>query len=469
VSHSSSAPPPSVLFVAYHFAPESTSGTHRGLHFARALEDAGYHVHVVTAREPPPSRADPELLTVFPWTERIHRVANGASVSGTYLYLKRLLRRGREPRLASASARLPEGETQPDGGPRGMGGSLRHHLRVWDALPDTRSAWLRPATRLGVAVGRRARVAAVFASGPPWTGMMTGHRVARALGVPFLADFRDPWTQRTGATWGYPTEWARQRVEGWEAQILSDASFVLFNSPRLAAAAGTHARIHGRSCVLLNGSDVPRRQADSVVSPDAPLRFRHLGSLYAGRTVLPLVRALESLMSRGLVGEEDVAVELIGDHELPHGELSALRRSPVSVQFTPHLPFARAAAEMAEPAVLLAVQSAELATLIPTKLFDYLCTGNPLAVLSPDASATWDIARAFTRCHRLDPEPSDRNSLVLARLIEDWRAGGLRAVRSVEDTAHLTKRHIGAEFVALVDGVIRGLRPDCIAADGSTS
>ena len=30
----------SILFVAYHFAPENTSGTHRSLHFARALVDA---------------------------------------------------------------------------------------------------------------------------------------------------------------------------------------------------------------------------------------------------------------------------------------------------------------------------------------------------------------------------------------------------------------------------------------------
>jgi hypothetical protein len=41
-----------VLFVSYHFAPENLSGTHRSLHFARALKDAGHRVLVAAPPVP---------------------------------------------------------------------------------------------------------------------------------------------------------------------------------------------------------------------------------------------------------------------------------------------------------------------------------------------------------------------------------------------------------------------------------
>ncbi len=43
---------PCILMVAYHFAPENVSGTHRSLHFAKSLHEAGHRVLVLTVTLP---------------------------------------------------------------------------------------------------------------------------------------------------------------------------------------------------------------------------------------------------------------------------------------------------------------------------------------------------------------------------------------------------------------------------------
>jgi hypothetical protein len=100
------------------------------------------------------------------------------------------------------------------------------------------------------------------------------------------------------------------------------------------------------------------------------------------------------------------------------------------------------------------MQSAEHAALIPTKLFDYLATGNPVVVLSPHASASWDVASRFGRCQRLDLEPTEHNRDVMTNLVAQWRSDSLIQERSVEDTEALTKPAVGAEFTRLIEDLV---------------
>ncbi|HKW12194.1 MAG TPA: glycosyltransferase, partial [Gemmatimonadaceae bacterium] len=348
---------------------------------------------------------------------------------------------------------------QPDGARRGLLGraiaEARRHLRVWDVTPDPYRSWMRAAIRAGRALGRRTRADVVIASGPPWTGVLVGHRIARTIGVPFIADFRDPWSSGSGATWRAETDWAQRRVERWEATVLGESAVVCFNSPRVASTATSITPLGDRVRVILNGSDVSRQNAPTVVPNAAPLRFRHIGSLYHGRSVVSLIRALEELIAAGKLQPEEVLVELIG-HKEPAAGRAGIGETRVPVEFIPHLRFSEVSKRMAEPGVLVAVQTELFANQIPTKLFDYLCTGNPIFVLGPRSSADWDLASQFGRCHHLDLNVTDHNRATVERIIDQWRRGELLQEASAEDTRHLAKQPIGAEFVRLVEDVVAG-------------
>jgi Glycosyl transferase 4-like domain len=436
----------SILFVAYHFAPENTSGTHRSLHFARALMDAGHDVTVIAGPQPPASRSDPGLERVFPWRDRVHRVDIPMSLGSLYVKLKP---RRRVAEQNGAAADAPAYGYTASELKEGFISRLRHHVRVWEALPDHIRTWSAPAVKTGRALGKKVAADVVIASGPPWTGVMVGHRVARALRVPFIADFRDPWSAGSGAKWRAGTDWAQRRVERWEQRVLADAAVVCFNSPRLASVSAQLSSLGSRTCVILNGSDVPRQAETTVIPNSRPLRLRHFGSLYVGRTVFPLVKALDDLIASGAIRQDEVEVDLIGDIESEF-KAEQLKSTRVIVNFTPHLKFSEAAKLMGEPSVLICMQTDLHVNLIPTKLFDYLCTGNPILALSSAASATWDISSQYQRSYRLDLESVDWNREVLLRLIETWRRGELRQESAVEDTRHIGKDVLGEDFVRLV-------------------
>jgi peptidoglycan/xylan/chitin deacetylase (PgdA/CDA1 family) len=203
---------PVVLMVAYHFAPDNASGTHRSLHFARSLDLAGHTPCVLTTSLDALRSVDPALNDLFPFPERVLRVKPAGTLGDGYRALKdwwqRHAGRTRQPRGVTAA-----NTSEP---PNSHLSSVRRHLRTWDGFPDSHRAWYRPAVQAGMELRARHSVVAVYASGPPWTGLRVGATLARRFGCPFVADFRDPWTVQIGQNVVYDAKWAESMAARWE-------------------------------------------------------------------------------------------------------------------------------------------------------------------------------------------------------------------------------------------------------------
>jgi hypothetical protein len=313
--------------------------------------------------------------------------------------------------------------------------------------------------RNALKLAREWRIDVVFASGPPWTGMLAASTIARNLACPLILDFRDPWTPNTGRDEGrYEFEHLNRLAERLERKTIAQADVVLFNSPELMKRAQTEfSDLDGiQFRTILNGSDAVRRQSQSTFPTGAPLRIRHFGSLYAGRSLAPILTAIQELVEHRTVPPKHISVEQLGggaDIELRRLD-AARAENFVAAQTLPRLPFRDAIAKMMEPALLLTIQPPRCNPQIPTKLYDYLCTGNPILVLAEDDSATWLLARQFPRCLRLDYNDSRRNFETLNTIVDRWRSGQLSQERAVEDTFDFTKAVTGDQFVSLVDAVM---------------
>ncbi len=449
-----------VLIVAFHFAPENTSGTHRSLHFARGLTDAGVDVTVLTRSLASIDKADDSLRDVFPWPDRVVRVqAKETLLSRVVPTVKRVI--------------LPPGRNEvrtgvPDGGTiagaeaapvsPGTPSPALHFARTRLLLdriethPDTHKGWYRPAVRKGRELFRWGSFDLVLASGPPWTSLRVGAVLATENGVPFVADYRDPWTRRAGRerfSDGAPFDWLAERME---TRVIARSDLVLTNSPGVAEAFLNGYSKLGPSDVatILNGSDARRRSGEKPFPTLPGLIARHFGSLYAGRRIGPL---LEAAASRGELGgawrvEQYGAAPAASDLE----GLPSSVRAELSVR--PALPFTTAVDRMHEPGLLVVIQPASFERQVPTKLYDYLCTGNPILVLAPECSSTWMLARRFERCFRADLGDVAGIARVLEFLEERKEAGTLSQVATVDDTADLTKQAISAEFLQRMGRVV---------------
>jgi hypothetical protein len=115
---------------------------------------------------------------------------------------------------------------------------------------------------------------------------------------------------------------------------------------------------------------------------------------------------------------------------------------------------------MRKPGVLLVIQMPQCIRQIPTKMFEYLASGNPVLVLADEASAVWEFAKTYSRCFRLDHTDQAHNRTTMASLIRSWGEGGLRQSRAVEDTGGFTKPAVGREFVRILERAIETRKPD---------
>ena len=448
--------PRHALVVAFHFAPESTSGTHRLLHFARGLVDGGIDVTVLTRSLESIDKADETLNDVFPWPERIVRVEAEQTLLGRYVpWIKSRValpvpRRtstqisGLEvDRAAEAGTPIPDSPL-----PTKRFARTRKLVDQIERLPDVNRGWLRPAIRAGRELYRREPYDLVIASGPPWTALLVASKLARENGVPYISDFRDPWTKlsgREGFSRGAGFNWLSERME---SRVLANAELVLTNSPGVAQAiAEGHPHLEAsRIATILNGSDARRRSKEEVFPASMELVARHFGSLYAGRRISPLVRAAAQRKESG----GDWLVEQYGPDPVKADLLVLSPSTRATLTIHPPLPFTVAIERMHEPGVLVVTQPEWFARQVPTKLYDYLCTGNPVLVLAPEDSATWSLASHFDRCYRADPDDVLTIARVLERLEELKSDGELTQVSAVEDTEHLSKAAIRREFLDYV-------------------
>ncbi len=241
------------LVVAYYFPPLGGGGVSRTLKLVRGMAEAGWEPLVLTVDDAAWVR-DPALLRAVPARARVVRVPNPEW--------------GRVARWRDRRAGAGAAPSAPGGGGR---------LRRW-MVPDLSVGWSVLAAPLAAGLARAGRVDAVYTSCPPYSAHAAG-LAARALGAPWVADFRDAWTDcPTRADlprWRAPLERALER------KVWQTADRVLFASADARAAALRRSpALRARSETVLTGFDPAEFAAASGTSPPAGrLELVHAGSV----------------------------------------------------------------------------------------------------------------------------------------------------------------------------------------------
>lgn len=74
-----------------------------------------------------------------------------------------------------------------------------HHFAVWIRsnffIPDARALWIKPAYKFLSTYLDRHHVDAIVSNGPPHSNTRIATLLKKKYGIPWLADFQDPWTQ----------------------------------------------------------------------------------------------------------------------------------------------------------------------------------------------------------------------------------------------------------------------------------
>lgn len=318
-------------------------------------------------------------------------------------------------------------------------------------LPDLYRPWaMKTASQLirDRAIGVR-DVLVTF--GQPMSDHLAGVRIKRAVGVPWIAHFSDPWVDspyRKGAL----SHWLNSRME---RRVIEAADRVIFTSQEtLDLVMDKYPREWiFKARVLPHCFDPelfgPNKEADTGII------LRYLGGFYKPRTPNTVIHALVNLNREQPNVLRDVHIELIGTiandveltdayRELPPGLLSI--RSSVDYKISLEL--------MRSSAALLVIDAPfDESVFLPSKLIDYLGAGRPILAISPPGAS----AKLVERMGGFVANPNDVNDIVtkLILLLES-----VRATPSVNDWGPDSVRQqysapaVAARFDAIINELV---------------
>jgi glycosyltransferase involved in cell wall biosynthesis len=352
--------------VAYSYPPNGSPGALRAVKFARYLPELGWRPVVVTPRG---------------GYAAISGLSDEGQAAGA-----RVVRTGdlgwALRRLAPVSTPSPSGAAPPQARARGGGrrAALLRAAQV-NVVPDRNIGWYPFGVSAAAATAREERPAVVFSSSPAITNHLVALRTAARFGLPFVADFRDPWT--LSAAYDMP-RWRRPVDAAIERRIVRGAARIAVTTEHdveLFARAYPWAREKLR--LVRNGFD-PADFAGLPGPPAGDARFvlTHAGSFYGGgRDPDALFAAMASLRAQGVLTPANFLLRLVGHPEAAVRARVAEHGVADLVEETGAVAYPDSLAALAASSAVLLLTHLHLSS-IPVKFYDYLGVRRPMLALT---------------------------------------------------------------------------------------
>ncbi len=362
-----------VLFISYFFPPTGGAGVQRSVKFVRYLPELGYEPVVLTGPGSTMSRwspTDATLATEIPPEVEVIRIE--------------------APEPAASRPWRARGE---------------RWLRLTTPFAQW---WSQNVEGLG---SRTRKIDLIYASMSPFETTVPAARLAQRLGVPWVADLRDPWALDEMMV--YPTALHRKLELARMQRELSTAAHIIMNTPEAAARLRMLKRFSTSAVSTIpNGYDAIDFAVAAPLREDTAFRIVHSGYLHTQlgrehhrrrrlrratggsadvdiltRSVVYLSHAIEKLR-REYPGEfDDIELHLVG--VTSDADVDATRGR--GVVYHGYLPHDRSI-EMLRSADLLFLPMQNLppgerATIVPGKTYEYLAADRPILAAVPDGDA----------------------------------------------------------------------------------
>jgi glycosyltransferase involved in cell wall biosynthesis len=364
-----------VLIVAYYWPPSGGSGVQRWLKFVKYLRNFGWEPIVFTVSNPDFSLRDETLLADVPENLKVltHPIWEPFAIYNKFMGQK------------------DEGRVNPVYLASNKNASFKDRLAVWIRgnlfIPDARMFWIKPASGYLVNWLKNNNVDAIVTTGPPHSMHLIGQRIKRATGLPWLADFRDPWTKIDFYQELRLSKWADNKHHALEKAVANQADHlvVIGNTMKEEFSQITPKPI----TVITNGYD----EADFIVSKgekehtllDEKFSILHVGMLGKARNHPVFWRALFELRLANKDFAHDMVVKFYGKADPVVEESVRQHQAESWVKFYPYLPHNQIIqVQRKAQLLLLSVNNTHNAKGILTgKIFEYLAIQRPILGIGP--------------------------------------------------------------------------------------
>lgn len=371
-----------VLIITYYWPPAGGISVQRWVKFVKYFRESGFEPIVYTV-----SNGEYPILE----PSRDHGLPNDITV------IKRSIR---EPyhlyKFFSGKKTKAGGRDEIKSGKTA---SFTQKISIWLRgnlfIPDARCFWIRPSVKFLTGYLKANPVDAIVSTGPPHTTHLIALGLKSKLRLPWLADFRDPWTSMDYYKDLMLTNRADRKHHMLELEVLARADVVTVIGRAMQKEFDSKgANVH----VVTNGFDEDDFTSEKA-KLDAKFSIVYTGSMYENRNPQALWSALEELRKESHPLLDSLEIKLIGT--VDRSVINSVREAGVEniltlISNVPH----KEAIQMMKSAqiLLLQIDRAESAQWVVTgKLFEYLAAKRPILCIGPvdgDAAGILDQTKA---------------------------------------------------------------------------
>lgn len=428
-----------VLVITYYWPPSGGAGVQRWLKFVKYLRQYGWEPVVFTVEDGEFPERDNSLLKDVPDGIEIIR----EPIKEPYLLYKLFIGRGKKEKIHAGF--LTEKKKN----------SLLQNIAVWIRgnffIPDARMLWIKPSVNKLQKWLTQNKVDALVSTGPPHSCHLIAMKLKKLTGIPWLADFRDPWTKIDYYKDLKLTARADRKHQRLEREVISYADAVVTVGKTMQEEFATLVS-RDIDCIT-NGYDDDDITKENVV-PDKEFSIAHVGTMVKTRNPVALWKALSELLEEESGLKSHLLLKLVGKVDVAVQESLTQFGLHTYVKFTDYLNHDDVVKVQRQSQLLLLVinRTHNAKGVLTGKLFEYMAARRPVICIGPVDGDAAEIVNE-TQCGKA----VDYDDVIsLKRIVRDYYMQYLqhRLNTSSVNVEKYSRRALTEKLVQVLDRIV---------------
>lgn len=428
------------LIITYYWPPSGGSGVQRWLKFTKYLRDFNWEPVIYTPENPEIPVEDSSLLNDIPEGITVLK----KSIWEPYSFYKKFLGQKGEDKIQTGF--LTE-KKKP---------KRKEKISVWIRgnlfIPDARKFWTGPSVKYLTTYLKKNPVDIIISTGPPHSMHLIALGLKKKLNIPWLADFRDPWTNIDFYKDLKLTRWADKKHKKQEQLVIKNADSLIVVGATLKK---EYLDMGAKNVsVITNGYDQDDFMNDDVCL-DKKFSIMHAGTITYSRNPQNFWLVLSELVNEHQDFAEDLEIKLIGKIDLSVNENIArldLEKFVIKTNYLSHKEVIRE--QKRSHVLFLPINNTQNAKgIITGKLFEYLAAERPVLAIGPadgDAAEIINDTKAGLISGFGDNNRLKNNILAL---YHDYKKGKLQI--NTANVSKYSRKNLTGELAELLNGSIK--------------
>jgi len=372
-----------VLILTYYWPPSGGAGVQRWLKFVKYLPEFGIEPVVYTHSNGEVPSIDKTLEKEIPKNVEVLKT----EIWEPYATYKKLV--GKKDEKINTGF-LSEKKTEK---------SRMQNFAVWVRgnffIPDARKFWIKPSVKYLEEYIKENQIDCIISSGPPHSMHLIALGLKKKLDIPWIADFRDPWTNIDFYKDLKLSKWADKKHHSLERRVLEKSDYAISVGETL-----TNELVDlgaKRAKTITNGYD-ETDLTEGQVGLDEKFSIAHIGSLTKTRNPDLLWKALSELCKENTQFANDLEIKLVGKIDYFVKEQTEKFKLDTYIRKITYIPHTEVILEQKKTHLLLLIvnDAPNAKGIITGKVFEYMASERPILALAPKGG---DLEKVINDTH----------------------------------------------------------------------